>query len=209
MRDRPDCCGGGEVAARATSCQARHGLWLLAMVVVFAIGGCTSRRTQPAHTRPAVLDADYGSLDAAVDDEVEAVCYPPRGWRAEPLERLPRSVQRVWVSPTGHTAYGVIRIRLPLPLGADLVLWRFVAELRKREGEGRVVSRERDGEELDFVAEGAEHRIYARLHVEGWKAWVIYAGVLRDGPMDPVEFPLAEAARDRTMPGVATEDAAR
>jgi hypothetical protein len=139
-----------------------------------------------------------------MDEDLDAVCCPPLGWRPEPLERLPRSVQRVWVSPTGHTAYGVIRIRLPWPLGPDVLLWRFVAELRAREGEGRVLSREWNDDELLFVAEGKVHRLTARLHAEGWKAWVIYAGVLRDGPVDPREFQLAESARDRTVPGTFT-----
>jgi hypothetical protein len=181
---------------------------LLATVALLCLAaGCASRSPQPPRTR-LVADTDPALLDAAHDEDLDAVCYPPRGWRPEPLERLPRSVQRVWVSPTGHTAYGVIRIRLPLPLGPDLVLWRFVAELRKREGEGRLVSRERDGDEIDFVAEGAEHRLTARLHTNAWNAWVIYAGVLRDGPIDPQEFPLAQAARDRTVPGAAAVDAA-
>jgi hypothetical protein len=188
----------------AAACAGRRVL-LLAAVFLFSPGGCAS---QPPRTH-SLADADPGRVDAAVDNELDAICFPPRGWRPEPLERLSHSVQRVWVSPTGHTAYGVIRIRLPLPLGPNLVLWRFVAELRAREGEGRLVSRERNGGEIDFVAEGAEHRLAARLHIDGWKAWVIYAGVLRDGPVDAQELPLAESARDRTTPGTVGQNGAR
>jgi hypothetical protein len=126
-------------------------------------------------------------------------------WQPKPLEHFPRSVQRVWVSPTGRTAYGVIHVRLPLPVGPDFVLWRFIADMREMEGDGRLISRERSGGggEVRFVAENSRYRFNARLHTAGRNAWIIYAGVVRDEPPDAGEFSLAEAARDATVPGLA------
>jgi hypothetical protein len=116
---------------------------------------------------------------------------------------LPRSVQRVWVSPTGRTAYGVIHIRLPLPVGADLVLWRFISEMRKREGQGTLLSRQPDpgGRGLRFTAEDPRYRLHARLLTSGRHAWVVYAGVLRAEPAAGDEISLAEQAREQTQVG--------
>jgi hypothetical protein len=149
-----------------------------------------------------MVEANAITLHA--DADVRARCPPPVGWQPKPLEHFPRSVQRVWVSPTGRTAYGVIYIRLPLPVGPDFVLWRFIADMREMEGGGRLISRERSGGgEIRFVAENPRYRFNARLHTAGSNAWVIYAGVGRDEPPDADEFSVAERARDATVPGLA------
>lgn len=168
-------------------------------ILLVMLTGC--RSDGPAPFAAASEVAAGPLVDAEYDADLRARCRPPREWQPKPLERLPRSVQRVWVSPTGRTAYGVIHIRLPLPLGPDLVLWRFLAEMREVEGEGRLLSRERRGGDVHFVAESTKYRLSARLHTAGRSAWVIYASVLRDQPVDQAEFPVAQAASESTVPG--------
>jgi hypothetical protein len=177
------------------------GTWLLPLVIVSP--GCRSHLPASPPAARQVVPGQF--VEPYIDDDLRARCSPPRAWEPKPLEHLPRSVQRVWVSPTGHTAYGVIHIRLPWPFGPDVVLWRFLAGMRETEGEGRLLTRERNGDEVNFVAETPKYRLTARLHTAGWNAWVIYASVLRDQPVDGAEFPLAESARDVTVPGAVTE----
>ena len=43
--------------------------------------------------------------------------------------------QRVWISPTGRTAYGVTFIDLPFAFSEDFVLDAFLNDMRMREGE--------------------------------------------------------------------------
>jgi hypothetical protein len=135
---------------------------------------------------------------------VEAVCAPPRGWRAEPLENTGRHAHKVWVSPTGHTAYGVIRINLPLPVGPDLVLRGFLREMRRSEGVANLLERNRDADlpGIRFIAEGARYTIHTNLVVHGRRAWAIYAGVLRNHDVLPDELALAERAREHTAVGL-------
>ena len=179
----------------------QHGAFSATIAVLLAALvsiGCRSGHPAPK----SLVEANAVTLHA--DADVRARCPPPADWQAKPLELFPRSVQRVWLSPTGRTAYGVIYIRLPLPVGPDLVLWRFIADMREMEGDGRLISRERsDDGELRFVAENPRYRFNARLHTAGRDAWIIYAGVERDQPPDAAEFSLAESARDATVHGLA------
>ena len=169
------------------------------LLLTTVLAGCRSNDPVPQ----TAVEAKLRGLHA--DTDVLAQCRPPLPWQPKPLEHFPRSVQRVWLSPTGRTAYGVIYIRLPLPVGPDLVLWRFIADMRDMEGDGRLISRERNGGgEIRFVAETPRYRFNARLHTASRNAWVIYAGVRRDEPPDAEEFSVAESARDATIPGLTT-----
>lgn len=167
------------------------------LLVVPVLTGCRSNDPVTQASVEGELRGLHGDAD------VRAQCRPPVAWQPKPLEHFPRSVQRVWVSPTGRTAYGVIHIRLPFPVGPDLVLWRFIADMREMEGDGRLISRERSGGEVRFVAENTRYCFNARLHTSGRNAWIIYAGVGRDEAPNANEFSLAECARDATVPGLA------
>ncbi len=145
-------------------------------------------------------------------EAVEAWCDPPVGWKLKPPEGDGRYRQQVWVSASRQTAYGVTRINLPWPVGPDLILWGYLGELRRREGEATVLCKRTDpdlpGERA--VVEGKKYRIRINLIMRGWKAWAIFAGTLRDKPIDENELRLAETAREHTriLP-VAVESAAR
>jgi hypothetical protein len=136
---------------------------------------------------------------------VEAVVVPPAGWRAEPLKSSEKHNHQVWISPSGNTAYGVIRFKLPLPVGAELVLRRgFLPEMKRTEGEATLVSSERDRKlpGLRFVADGGRYRVRTNLITRGWKGWAIYAGTIRNAEIVPAELALAELAREHTSVGL-------
>lgn len=152
-----------------------------------------------AATRPALSST---GLDAPVPVEsVDALCAPPTGWRIEPLKSSPKHAHQVWLSPSGHTAYGVIRMTLPLPVGSDLVLWAFMREMKKSEGEATLLSKEKDPElpGIRFVAEGGLYKMRTNLLVHGRHAWAVYAGSLRAETEIPEELELAARAREHTI----------
>jgi hypothetical protein len=187
--------------------------------------GCGSSR----HNRPATLASDASSpvalasagssamadalsavsADAYLDDPfassvLEAVIVPPAGWTPDPAKRSRNHAHQAWISPSGRTAYGVIRINLPLPfIGPDLVLPRFIEEMRNTEGEATLLS-QRDDPRLRgirFVVEGGQYRLRASLVTRGFRAWAVYAGTLRGEPEIPEELAVAESAREQTRIG--------
>ncbi|MGH7214995.1 MAG: hypothetical protein ACREIT_09560, partial [Tepidisphaeraceae bacterium] len=109
-----------------------------------------------------------------------------------------------WVSPSGKTAYGVIRFTMPLPVGADIVLPFFIAEMRRAEREATLVSKEKDPDlpGVRFVATGGLHTIRVSLITRGFRGWAIYAGSKRGEEPPAGELDLAQRARDHTRVGL-------
>src|SRR5687768_15902774 len=83
-------------------------------LLLAALTGCQSRA--PLAT-PRLFAYCDGLDDPTALAEVQAVVVPPAGWTPEPLKASNRHTHQVWISPTGNTAYGVIRMRLPIPVG--------------------------------------------------------------------------------------------
>jgi len=138
---------------------------------------------------------------------VEAMVVPPEGWQPDPIKWSRTHAHQAWVSPSGKTAYGVIRMNLPLPfIGPDMVIRPFMDQMRETEGEARLISRQTDrslpGPGIRFVAEGGEYRIRANLMTRGFRAWAVYAGTRRGQDEVPAELRLAEQARERTKIGL-------
>lgn len=158
--------------------------------------GCQQMR-EPS--LPATMPA--GLLAPRAVDTVEAVCAPPAGWMMTPLEKIQGNYHQMWLSPSGHTAYGVIHIDLPLPVGQDFVLWVLMQHMREQQGWARLLSKERDEAGLRFVAEDPRYIMRGNLRVRGWQAWVIYAGTNRNDPVEDAELKLAEEAREMTRVG--------
>lgn len=135
---------------------------------------------------------------------VQAIVTPPVDWKPEPHKTTPRSEHDIWLSPTGDTAYGVLFIKLPFPVGANLTLDQFLKEMRKREGRADLLEKTDDpaNDGIRFVAEGGIHKIRAKLMTRGFRAWVIYAGTLQGRPERPDELQVAERAREATIIGL-------
>ena len=154
-------------------------------------------------------DGSYNAADEVLADPfasgtLQAVVIPPAGWIPDPIKRTGNHAHQAWISPSGRTAYGVIRMNLPLPfIGPGVVLPRFLEEMRNTEGEAKLLSR-RDDPRLPgirFVAEGGQYRLRTNLMTRGFRAWAVYAGTLRAEPEMPNELEIAEAAREATRIG--------
>jgi hypothetical protein len=135
--------------------------------------------------------------------ELDAVCVPPAGWKLDRADQTDRYAQRVWVSASGRTSYGVIHFTMPLPLGNSIALAGFLSELRRNEGDARLISKTPLDDRLAFVAEGGRYRVNGIILTRGTSGWAVYAGTLRSGPLALDEISLAVHARDSTIPGSA------
>lgn len=194
-------------------------LVLVPVLIAGAAGGCASGDHDfgPAADDNAARLASASLSDSASDmadesqladpfgfPELEAVVIPPAGWTPDPMKRSRSHAHQAWVSPTRHTAYGVIRMNLPLPfIGPSQVLGPFLDEMRRSEGEATLISRQNDPKlgGIRFVAEGGQYRIRANLVTRGFRAWAVYAGTLIGQDELPEELQLAEAAREQTRVG--------
>lgn len=177
---------------------------LSVFLAFLAVGCASSRRTAPiATTQPST---QFSSI--AQNTDVDAFVAPPLGWTAQPLKSSSRHTHQIWLAPSGNTAYGVIHFSLPFPVGYDLVLWGFLREMKRTQGESILVSKEWDKnlEALRFVADGGVYRVRVNLFVDGWRGWAVYAGTLRDRVISQEELELAEIARDHTIVGIKAAD---
>ncbi len=184
--------------------QSRDPLRLLTVLAASALLSCFGCAAQRAKMQPAVsVQRPVGLTDPQRVAEVEAICQPPIAWHTDPLKKSGRHTHLVWVSPSGTTAYGVIRFSLPWPVGADLTLRGFLKEMKKSEGRADLLSRQRDADlpGVRFVAEGGLYTIRAFLVTHGWRAWAVYAGTRTGEPVNEQELELAQSAREHTRVG--------
>jgi len=168
-------------------------LRFLFVFLVIAMGCQHAPQARKAATIPL-------ELTVSRDDAVDAVVAPPVGWKAQPLKFSSQHRHQLWLSPSGNTAYGVIFFHLPLPVGTDLALWGFLNQMKKSEGEARLISKRWDPNlgALRFEAEGGLYRIRGNLFASGLRGWVIYAGTLRNASINEKELELATLAREST-----------
>jgi hypothetical protein len=183
---------------------------LTILSLAFVCVGCASTRSSSsAHTddpTPAETVVFREQLsEPTVDAELDARVVPPLGWQREPFKQSDRHNHSVWVSPTGGAAYGVIHFTMPLPVGEDLALRGFLAEMKRSEGEATLLSKNRDGDRIRFVAEGGKYRIRGILLTRGFGGWAVYAGTLRSASPAVDELALAVQARENTALGLSRE----
>jgi hypothetical protein len=174
-------------------------LRLMCLALLPLVCAACQEQRPPSNRPPADLTGLAAPLPIPA---VAADCAPPQGWLAQPMEATRQHAHEHWISPTGDTAYGVIEMHLPFPLGNGLVLWAFLSEMRHRQGEAQLLARHEDPTlpGLRFVAEGGPFKLRANLILRGASAWAIYAGTRRDRPENAPELALAERAREATMP---------
>jgi hypothetical protein len=167
--------------------RSRRRFWVLLIL----LSGCAH---PPNQLKPQLIS----ELDAAV--------LPPAGWTLDRADQSGRYVQRVWASPSGKTSYGVIRFTLPIPVGPEIALVGFLAEMRRNEGDADLIEKRRDPDHpgrLSFIAAGGRYRVNGIIVTRGFRGWAVYAGTLRNGPEAVDELELAVQARDNTTLGPA------
>lgn len=176
---------------------------LLLSLSAIALVGCRSGTRADSTALPTTAPFLIGLQVSQYIDDLEAVVTPPIGWRLDMRQESTARGHRVWVSPTGRTAYGVIHFSLPLPVGHDPVLWVFLREMRRSEGEATLLSKQWDANlrVLRFVAKGGLYTVRTTLAVRGFSGWAVYAGTLTGQPVAPDELALAERARELTLVG--------
>jgi hypothetical protein len=191
----------------------RRNIFLAAGLLLLASGCVSMPGAQQASARvpadrlaPAADPRIFSCLSPPQwDDTVEALVVPPIGWIAQPLKHSGRHDHQIWLSPSGNTAYGVIRFKLPWPLSPETVLQMgFLPEMKRTEGEATLLSSERDPalHGIRFVAQGGKHVVRTNLITRGFKGWAVYAGTMRGRPEVPDELAIAELAREQTAVGV-------
>jgi hypothetical protein len=168
------------------------------VVLLSLILGC-SHVAPRAASQPVSSDLSPPTYLTSID----ARATPPVGWHADPLKRSPAHAHQVWISPSGHTAYGIIHFTLPVPVGYDLAVWGFLQNMKLREGEATLISKKWDPNlnGLRFVAEGGLYCVRTNLFVNGLTGWAVYAGTLRKEQINSDELLLAEQAREATSFG--------
>lgn len=180
-----------------------HGFgWGLVLMLSLCVGCASSTPQTQAESRAELAGWTEELAVPAPVAELDARVVPPRGWTAEPFKTSDRHNHRVWVSPSGESAYGVIHFTMPLPVGEDLALRGFLAEMKKSEGEATLLSKKRDGDRIRFVAEGGKYRIRGILLTRGFRGWAVYAGTLRSVAAAVDELALAVQARENTALGL-------
>lgn len=138
--------------------------------------------------------------------ELQALIVPPVGWQPGIIPADFGAHHLIWISPSGRTAFGVIRFSLPLPLPHDPVLWFFLREMRQKEGKAELLSKawDSDRRRLRAVIDGSRYTLRATFTLRGLSGWITYAGTVRDEPIASEELSTAEAAREGTIPGQAS-----
>ena len=181
---------------------------LIALLLAVVPTGCaTAERATEAQLASAAIPPSLTALgltEPTVRKDLEAAVTPPLGWTAQPLKGSSNHTHQIWMSPSSNTAYGVIRFTMPFPLGVETALWGFMREMKRIEGDARLLSKQRDPDikGLRFVARGREHTVRASILTRGTRGWAIYAGTFTGREPVADELELAERARDHTAPGV-------
>lgn len=181
---------------------------VVAMLLLVITAGCCTNQPAP---RPLAVPTQPGAPTTnpvamqicapAWDEILKTWVTPPVGWKPDPLKVTNKSRHRVWVSPDGSAAYGVIYFDLPLPVGKDTAFNGFMSGMKNTSGEAILISKTEDSNAVHFVADGGLYRIRCNLSVSGFHGWTVYAGTLRAKPVNPDQLQLAEKARDRTQVG--------
>ncbi len=182
-------------------------LLLAALLLGGVIAGCRSdrQRLRAAQAELAETTLPQGLQPPHFVAAVNAAATPPVDWRREPLKQSDKHCHQVWLSPSGKTAYGVIYFTLPgvadvIQIPMDWVLKGYLDAMRADQGEARLVSRQDDPNlpGVRFTAEGGMYTTYTNLITAGRHGWAVYVGTLRDEPIAPSEFELAQQAREQT-----------
>src|SRR5205085_781229 len=183
-----------------------HAMKLLCLTLVFVAGSCqTQQASYFAHPQTAAHVDLAGLAPAEARNDLAALVFPPDGWTVEPIRKNSRHIHQVWKSPSGNTAYGVILLKLPWPVGPDITLWGFLKHMEESEGQAVVLQKQWDPNlpGFRFTADGKLYEIRAKLVVHQDRAWAVYAGTVRDQPIDQRELEIAQKARDYTEVDIA------
>lgn len=168
---------------------------LLAAVALLGLTiGCETS-PQPTDFRPVSARSATQPSTTQRSDEVTFRMFsvfltPPEGWTLKTTSLDDRHEHMTWVSPSGQTAVGALFFKLPWPVGHELAFrYGFLAEMRKREGEGEVLEKRWDPEieGLRFIVNSKNFRVTAKFLVRGLRGFATYSGTKRAFPVNTSE----------------------
>jgi hypothetical protein len=182
------------------------GLLLTVLTAGGLAAGCSRSTLSDAERPEEGLVADLGT--GFFDERVEAFVIPPQGWQLDPPKINDERTHLTWLSPTGDTAYGVVYFQLPL-IAALVPSRRMVHEravdgyidaFRADAGDAELLEEAWDAqrEAMRLVAEGGPYTVRSILTLRGRSGWSVYAGTLRDEPVNDPELAVAIRAREAT-----------
>jgi hypothetical protein len=133
----------------------------------------------------------------------------PVAWEALPPQKTALYTHSQWRAPSTHTGVGVAHVRMPLPLGADAVLWLAKKEYAKRSDDGKAMAQWTDefGRKW-FEAQNKRYHVRGYALAQGFDAWIVYFGYRLDRPPHPTEISLAARCADTFVPLVGGAKAA-
>jgi hypothetical protein len=180
-------------------------LSLLAVVggLLACAGGCqTSTPTTNRRLIEHQAMIDFSGLQPAQTIEaVKASCSIPHQWETLATKKTPLYSHQQWKSPSSHTGFGVVYIRLPLPFSERTLLWFAKREYTKASEDGKLIAQWTDdlGREW-FEAQNNKFRVQGFALVRGFNAWVVYFGSKTNYPPDVAELGLAARAVETFLP---------
>lgn len=168
--------------------------------------GCQARPAPGRASSPPVQPTDAGAADQPTTlpadgffEALVATVVPPDDWAMTVKVSTRHNIAHyVWVSPSGNTAFGIMRFALPLPMPHEPVLWVFMTEMRKSEGDATLLDKvwDRNLRGIRFQAEGGRYLVRTNFTIRGLTGWMAYAGTHRDQPVNEAELRQAVAARE-------------
>jgi hypothetical protein len=175
---------------------------VLTAVFAFASGCQTSAPTTNRRLIEHQAMIDFSGLQPAETVEaVKASCSVPHQWEALPVKRTGLYSHQQWKSPSTRTGFGVVYIRLPLPLSERTLLWFAKREYTKASEDGKLIGQWTDdlGREW-YEAQNNKYHVQGFALVRGFNAWVVYFGSKTNYPPDVAELGLAARAVETFLP---------
>lgn len=167
------------------------------------LGGCQAAQQVPAARllqHQALIDFS-GLRPAEVVPDVRVRAAVPQTWVVHGVEKKALYTHQQWKSASGKTAVGVVYVRLPLPVGSDVMLWMARQQYAKQSDDGKDLGTWEDalGRKW-FEAETSKYHARGYVIVNGLDAWVVYSGFRLDASPEPADIALAARCVDAFVP---------
>jgi hypothetical protein len=176
---------------------------LLLTFLLAPLTGCqTGKVVKQREYWDRLLRIDFSGLKPAERlESVRVNMAVPRTWEQMPLQKTALYSHQQWRSPSRLTGVGIAHVRLPLPLGQQMVIWLAKQEYTKRAHDGRLIAEWTDDAGRGwFEAENNKYHVRGYVTVEGFNAWFVYFGHKTGTAPDPAEISLAARCVETIVP---------